>query len=285
MAASRVAATLASKNERLRSSKWAEVARLPVETLRDANALDRLVQIAVDQRRPLPRRAVGVANVALPVEGEQHHQRHHQIGDQRKLPVEQQHGDGDADQVEERPRQPGDRPGEELLQHAHVADQPAHQAADAHVVVIVERQRVQVAEERLAHVADDARADISHQIDALAVEEPLGQRHRSKERCPEAERGHVGAVQPGIHRATDHPRAGDAHQRGHGHGSHRQHELAPIGAGELPEPAHQPGIVGAAQHFVVVAQQGAHLRLAPGAIFWRVRAVGNDCLGHLTAPR
>jgi hypothetical protein len=126
--------------------------------------------------------------VALPVERQQHHQRHHQVGDQRKLPVEQQHGDGDADQVEERTRQPGDRPGEELLQHAYVADQPAHQATDAHVVVIVERKCVQMAKERLAHVAHDARAHVGHQIDALTVEEPFGQRNDGKKYRPKAER-------------------------------------------------------------------------------------------------
>ncbi|MEI2776474.1 MAG: hypothetical protein V9G19_11005 [Tetrasphaera sp.] len=40
----------------------------------------------------------------------------------------------------------------ELLQDAHIADQPAHQAADAHVVVVIERERVQMAKERAAHV-------------------------------------------------------------------------------------------------------------------------------------
>ena len=40
-----------------------EVARLAVETLGDADALDRFVQIAVDQRQARPCGAVGLAHV------------------------------------------------------------------------------------------------------------------------------------------------------------------------------------------------------------------------------
>jgi hypothetical protein len=82
--------------------------------------------------------------------------------DQGQLPVQLQHGDDDADQVEEGAEQPGDGPGDEVLQHAHVADQAAHQAADAVVVVEVERQLVQVAEEFAADVGHHLGAHVGH---------------------------------------------------------------------------------------------------------------------------
>jgi hypothetical protein len=54
-----------------------EIAPLAPEALRDPDAGDRFVEIAVDQRQPQTGSPVGIAHPHPPVVGQQHHQRRH----------------------------------------------------------------------------------------------------------------------------------------------------------------------------------------------------------------
>jgi hypothetical protein len=196
---------LASKKERLRSSKWLIVDLLAREALGDADAGDRLVEVAVDQRQAQAGGPVGVAHPHPPEVGQQDHQRHHGQRNQGQLPAQAEHGDDDAAQQEDGARQPGDGPGDELLQDPHVADQPAHHAADAEVVVEGQRQVVQVAEERAAHVGHHLGAHVGHQADAVAVGQPLDQRRRQEEHGPPAQGLRIAGRDPLVDGLADDP--------------------------------------------------------------------------------
>ena len=193
--------------------EMARVGLLAREALGHADAGDRLVEKAVDQRQPLAGGAIGLAHVAAKVVGQQDHQRQDGEGNQGQLPVQEQHGDYDADQDEGGPCQPGDRPGDEILKHAYIADQPAHQAANAVVIEEAHRQGMQMTEELTANVGYDAGAGIGHHCEAGAACNPLQRDRGQEEKCPETQCAQIAGADTFVNGPLDNPRRSYAQDR------------------------------------------------------------------------
>ena len=176
-----------------------------------------------------------------------------------------EHRDDNPDQHEDSSRQAGDGPGDELLHHAHITDQPAHQPTDAVVIVEVQRQRVQVAKELAAHIGHHLGADKGHQIDARAVGHPFDQRRGHEDQAPSAQALQVTRSDALVDGAADDPRPRDRHQRRDNHQRHRGNDPVQVGQVEVHQPSGEPAVVHLAQHIVVllVGQQILHQRLAP----------------------
>ena len=134
------------------------VRALAAERLDDAHAADVLGERGRHEAEPLADCAISPRGVDPEERGRQEHERQHRERGQREAPVEEEEDDRGADQEERALDERRHAVGHELVERLDVVRQPADDHARAVALVEAEREPLQVAEERVAQVGEDALA-------------------------------------------------------------------------------------------------------------------------------
>ena len=112
---------------------------------------------------------------------ERHREQHGQRRE-RELPVEEEEDDGGADEEQRVLDQARDAVGDELVERLDVVRDPADHDAGAVALVEAEREPLQVGEELVAEVGEDALADPAGQIGVRGGEDEREQGGGEEER-------------------------------------------------------------------------------------------------------
>lgn len=201
------AATLASRLAALRPAEALDVLLGAVERLRLAHADDLLLQIGGDGADGLARLAKGGAGARGEEGGDAEHRRNDRVADEREPPVEQQHGDEDADERQERAEELRQPLRQELIERVDVAQQARHQVADRPLVEPRQRQPLQVREQPLAQRRQQVLAGGADAAHLRALAERGHDVDAEEDRHRAAEAAGVVAGDVVVDGAAHHPRA------------------------------------------------------------------------------
>ena len=138
--------------------------RLARERLDDAHAGDVLGERGRDEAEPLADAAVGAVRAAAEPGGQQRHRDQHGQRREREPDVEEEEDDRGADEQQRVLDQAGDAVGDELVERLDVVRDPADDHAGAVALVEAEGQALEVGEEPVAEVGEDALPDPAGQV-------------------------------------------------------------------------------------------------------------------------
>ena len=186
-----------------------QVARLLRERAHDADARERLLQVAGDRGDLLARGAVGVGGDDPEEQRREPEDREHRVGDQRELGVEREQDRGRADQRQRGAEQRHDAVADQRVERLDVVGEPrdqhagalAREEADAHALQVLEELDPQVLQRALADPADEVglrvgRAPVGERGDQERDDDPRPARSCRRARCPCRSRARPAAAAP-----------------------------------------------------------------------------------------
>ncbi len=138
--------------------------RLARERLHDPHARDVLGERRRHEAQPLAHVPIGPVGAAAEPGGRERHQRQHGQRRERELPVEEEEDDRRAHQQQRVLDQACDAVRHELVERLDVVRDPADDYAGSVALVEPERQALEVREEPVAQVGEDALADPARQV-------------------------------------------------------------------------------------------------------------------------
>ncbi len=270
--------------------------RLAVEELHHWHTGDVLLEEGVDAGDLYPHLAEALAHLGLEPGGQQQQQGDDGERHQGEPPIEPEEDGGDAGEDHDVAEDGHDAGREHLVQGVDVGGHPGHQPADRVAVVEGERQALEMAEDLPPQVLHDV---LAHELEdvALGVKGDEGEdQGRQEDEGGDGQPGHGDPrrIDPSRQELAadeeagrrDLPRAplrADEKVERHGR-SQRSHELedgggqdqcqrahrhSPVGPDVGQEPAHEAGVVGLAQHLLLVLIVGlAHGGRISGRAFF-----------------
>ncbi len=150
------------------------------ERLDDAHPRDVLGERGCDEAEPLADVAIGAVRAAAEPGGDERHRHEHGQRRERESPVEEEEDDGGSEQEQRVLDQARDAVGDQLVECLDVVGDPADDHAGAVALVEAEREPLQLAEELVAKVGEDALAGPPGQI-RVGGGEGEGEQRRGEE--------------------------------------------------------------------------------------------------------
>ena len=149
------------------------VCGLAVERLHDPHAGDVLGEGCRDEAEPFADRPVGARGDDAEKRRRDRHEREDREGGERELPVEGEEDRGRADENQRVLEEARDAVGDELVERLDIVREAADQHSGPVALVEAEREPLQVAEELVAQVGEDALPGPAREIGLRAAHDPV----------------------------------------------------------------------------------------------------------------
>ena len=214
--------------------------RLARERLDDAHPGDVLGERGGDEAEPLAHVAVGAVRAAAEPGRHERHRHEHGQRRERQPPVEEEEDDRGAEQEERVLDQARDAVGDELVERLDVVRDPADDHAGAVALVEAEREPLEVAEELVAQVGEDALAGPAGQVGVGGGEREREQRRAEEEEDDLRQPAEVAAADALVDRELRQVRRRERDERVDEQRAERERGAAAVGQRQPDEQAEAP---------------------------------------------